>query len=129
MTDILVIDDDAVYGELTLQRLEATSHFAVFHLGPFGTVNIIRQLRPKLVILDINMPGLDGTRICDLIRKTRGLEHTQVLFHSSLDRSQLEPLVQAHGADGGLPKSASRNDFLSEVERLMHRGPNISPPR
>jgi DNA-binding response OmpR family regulator len=129
MTDILVIDDDAVYGELTLERLEATAYTAVFQLGPFGTVNAIRQLQPKLVILDINMPGLDGTRISELVRKTRGMEHTRVLFHSSLDQSQLEPLVREHGADGGLAKSASRNEFLSEVERLMRRGPRSLAPR
>ena len=129
MTDILVIDDDAVYGELTLERLESTRYSAVFHLGPFGSVNVIRQIQPKLVILDINMPGLDGTRIIELIRKTRGLELTRVLFHSSLDQRQLEPLVREHGADAGLHKSASRNAFVDCVEALMRRPPRSSLPR
>ena len=127
--DILVIDDDPVYGELTLERLEPTGYSAAFYLGPFGTVNMLRQIKPKLAILDVNMPGLDGTSILELIRKSPVPSSMRVMLHSSLDQRELEPLVVLHGADAALHKSASRAEFLALVEKLMrHSSPLSNPP-
>lgn len=128
--DILVIDDDPVYGELTLERLEPTGYSAAFYLGPFGTVNMLRQIRPRLAILDVNMPGLDGTGILDLLRKSPITSAMRVLLHSSLDQSELEPLIRLHGADAALHKSATRGEFIALVETLMrsNRRPSTMPP-
>lgn len=123
MTDILVIDDDAVYGALTIERLESTRWSAMFHLGPFGTVKVIRAVQPKLVILDINMPGLSGTGIADLIRRTKDLGDLRVMFHSSMDQKELETLAREHGADLALSKSSGLSDFLRGVDRLMQLPP------
>jgi CheY-like chemotaxis protein len=112
-----------VYGALTLERLEATRWSAEFYLGPFGSVKVIRQLKPKLVILDINMPGLSGTGIADLIRKTSDLTDLRVMFHSSMDQKELEALARAHGADLALSKSTGLSDFLRGVDRLMQLPP------
>lgn len=126
--DILVIDDDPVYGELTLERLEPTGYSAAFYLGPFGTVNMLRQIKPRLAILDVNMPGLDGTGILELIRKSPVPSAMRVMLHSSLDQSELEPLVALHGADAALHKSATRAEFIAVVERLMRSSRVSSRP-
>ncbi|MDB4973134.1 MAG: uncharacterized protein JWN48_1475 [Myxococcaceae bacterium] len=126
MTDILVIDDDPVYGELTLQRLEGTGFSTSFFLGPFGSVSIIRQVMPRLLILDINMPGLDGTSILDLVWKSRALTGMRVVLHSSLDQHELERMAERHGADLALIKSTPGELFVSQIVRLLGSGMRTS---
>jgi CheY-like chemotaxis protein len=129
MIDVLIIDDDEVYGELTLERFETTRWQAQFHKGPFGTMNVIRALSPRLVIMDVNMPGLDGTRITDLLRKTPGLGNVRILLHSSLDQRELSALAQLHQVDAVLPKSSSRETFLAQVEQLLLAPEKRTHPR
>lgn len=119
MIDVLIIDDDDLFGDLTLERFEGTRFRVKFHLGPFGTMNAIRAQQPKLVIMDVNMPGLDGTRISELMRKTPGLAHTRVLLYSSLDARELAALAETHQTDAVLPKSATREELLAKVESLL----------
>jgi CheY-like chemotaxis protein len=119
MIDILIIDDDAVFGELTLERFEGTPWSVEFHKGPFGTVNAIRAARPRLIVLDVNMPGLNGTGISEILRKTTGLAYTRVLLYSSLDRGEVEELARQCGADAALNKSATREALLAAASRLL----------
>ena len=57
---ILIIDDDAKH-LLTTQELLKNEGYDVFihHIG-FGATNIIKNLQPDLILLDMNMPGLPG---------------------------------------------------------------------
>ena len=119
MRDILVIDDDPVFGQLIMTRLELAGLSCALHLGPFGTMAAIRQVQPRVVILDVTMPGLDGTRISEMISKQRNLSEMKVLLYSSLSPSELEPLVTAHRAHASLNKSASQKQFIACVEDLM----------
>lgn len=119
MTDILVIDDDAAYGDLTVQRLESKGYTAVFYLGPFGAVNAIRQIAPTLVILDVNMPGLTGDGIAELLRKTRGLGDMRVMLHSSMSQGELDLLVAQGHAHAALHKTPRAEEFLALVDKLM----------
>ena len=76
MTDILIVDDDENFGQLTLERIETLSWSVAFHKGPFGTVNAIRTARPLLIIMDVNMPALDGVSIIEMLVKQRVVGET-----------------------------------------------------
>lgn len=119
MTDILIIDDDENFGQLTLDRIETLRWTVAFHKGPFGTVNAIRAARPRLIIMDVNMPALDGVSIFDLLVKQRVLGETKVLLMSSLDKRELEAIASAHQIHGSLPKSASRAELATKIEEMI----------
>jgi len=112
MTDVLIIDDDEVYGELSQERLEGHGWEVRFHHGPFGTVNAIRSLQPRVIVLDVN-------GISDILHKTPGLEEIRVLLHSSMDPRELERLGKLHGAHGSLSKSAPASELVQKVKALM----------
>ena len=119
MTDILIVDDDSTFGQLTLERIETMGYSAVFHQGPFGTMNAVRMARPKLVILDVNMPGLDGPQINSLLRARDGLGTTKVMLMSSIDQRELDTLAKQHGIDAALHKSAGRAELRTMIDRLL----------
>lgn len=119
MTDIMIIDDDEMFGILTRERLEETGWSVDFHFGPFGTLNALRTAAPRVAILDVNMPALSGTKLSEMVHKTRGLEQTKVMLMSSMDQRHLEHLARAHGADAALDKGATREQLIKALRRLL----------
>lgn len=119
MIDILIVDDDENFGQLTLERIETLSWSVAFHKGPFGTVNAIRAAKPLLIIMDVNMPGLDGASIYDLLRKQGVLRDTKVLLMSSLEKRELEAIAAAHDIHASLPKSATRAELALKINELI----------
>jgi DNA-binding NarL/FixJ family response regulator len=117
--DILLIDDDELFGLSLVDRLKNERWSVAFHQGPFGTVNAIRAAQPKLLILDLNMPGLEGTRIHELLKKRNDLSSTKVLLLSSTEAGELTRIANENGFDGALHKSASRAQLVEAIQKLI----------
>lgn len=118
MPKVLIIDDDEVFGELTRQRLEMAGFDVEFQHGAFGkNLHKMRTGEFDLVILDVNMPGLSGTKLLQLIRE--GRSPCKVLLCSSMDNTGLHVLAQDSGADAAISKSASRDVLLAKVGQMV----------
>ncbi|HTU58288.1 MAG TPA: response regulator [Polyangiales bacterium] len=117
--DVLLIDDDELFGLSLVDRLKNERWSVAFHHGPFGTVNAIRAAQPKLLILDLNMPGLEGTRIHELLKKRNELSQTKVLLLSSTEVGELTRIANENGFDGALHKSASRAQLVDAIRSLI----------
>jgi DNA-binding response OmpR family regulator len=119
VTAIVVIDDDDIYGELVQERLASAGYVTIFQHGPFGTINLIRRERPRLVITDVNMPAIRGDALCKLVQATPTLSHTKILFVSSMNENELARVAAEAGANACLPKSASVDELIATVKRLL----------
>jgi DNA-binding NarL/FixJ family response regulator len=117
--DVLLIDDDELFGLSLVDRLKNERWSIAFHHGPFGTVNAIRAAQPKLLILDLNMPGLEGTRIHELLKKRNDLSQIKVLLLSSTEAGELTRIANENGFDGALHKSASRAQLVEAIQTLI----------
>jgi DNA-binding response OmpR family regulator len=124
MTDVLIVDDDDVFGELLVERLAAAGIEAGLQHGPFGTLNRLRRDRPRVLIVDVNMPAISGREICDLVRRTVSVPNTKLLLMSSMDPAQLDAVRIEVGADGALSKSTGRAEFISLVRELLRAARN-----
>jgi DNA-binding response OmpR family regulator len=127
---VLVVDDDAVFGDLTLRRLERMDIDAKLNLGPTGVMYELLNGRFDAVIVDVQMPGISGPEVAQMIRSStsRGVK---ILFYSSLESVQLRRLAEAHGADGYLPKAATGKELeirLREVVGLRGMASLRVPP-
>lgn len=118
---VLIIDDDEVFGELTKQRLETAGLEVEFQHGAFGqNLHRMRTGHYELVVLDVNMPGLSGTKLCELIRE--GDSPCKILLCSSMDDATLLNLMSQHGADAAISKSATRVALLEKVNQMLGGG-------
>jgi len=116
MVDVLLIDDDPTFSELMKQRLEHEGFTVKVQAGALGgSLSAVRRGEYKLVILDINMPGLSGAGLCDLIRRENAA--LPIFFLSSMDIAELRPLATKHGATLALSKGASRDQVVAAVRR------------
>lgn len=102
--DILVVDDNPANLSLLHDMLESRG----FRVRPVPSgalaLDAVMSQRPDLILLDINMPKVDGAQFCRFVKRNSMFQAIKVLFCSGEDRSKVERLVAECGADGYILK-------------------------
>ncbi len=101
---ILVIDDDENLLTATRDLLENWGYRVYTHKRGFGSTVAIDLVKPDLVLLDINMPGLPGDRLAGLIKSFEATKNVPVVFYSSNDEDTLRKAVSDSKVTGYIPK-------------------------
>lgn len=94
---ILVIDDDTFYLEMAKSILGKDYTISVATSGEEGIAMALDQL-PDLILLDVQMPGMDGYDTCMQLKKNRTLRHIPILFVSARSEGEDEYKGLALGA-------------------------------
>ena len=76
-------------------------------------VDVALELRPDLVLLDVNLPDIDGFEVATRI--TADPQPPSVILTSSRDSTDFGPLVEKSGALGFVPKSELSGSALEEL--------------
>jgi DNA-binding NarL/FixJ family response regulator len=103
VTSILIVDDHPSFRATARLLLEAEGYDVVGE-APDGTsgISAAGALRPDVVLLDVNLPDLDGFAVAERISGAEGAP--AVVLVSSRDPSDYGPLVRASGARGFIAK-------------------------
>ena len=120
-TRILVVEDDPIILDLITTRLDIAGYDTYFARDGFEGLSRLHELRPSALILDINMPRLDGF---GLLRKMR-LEGINTPTMVLTARNQPDDVRQAItlGARDFLAKPFKDDQLLQRVGRLLRRAP------
>ena len=118
MEKILIVEDDKKLRE-ELQIFLNKSGYEVHVLDKFSdTINDIIKIAPDLLLLDINLPNLDGQYICKELRKISDLS---IIIITSRD-SELDELISLnYGADYFVSKPFNIHILLAKIEALLRR--------
>ncbi len=116
-----LVEDDPVTAGLVRHRLER-SGFVVDHHddGAEGLASILAD-PPNVVVLDVQLPSMDGFEILSRVREDPGAEHVPVLMFTSLGRQEHVQRGFALGADDYVTKPFSPTELLTRVLRLVRR--------
>jgi len=76
-------------------------------------VDVALELRPDLVLLDVNLPDIDGFEVATRI--TADAQPPAVILTSSRDSTDFGPLVEKSGARGFVPKSELSGAALEDL--------------
>ena len=82
---VLVVDDSPTVRKLVQINLEAEGYHVVTASDGVSAIKQIAQHEPWLILLDINMPRLDGYQLCSLIRKHKRTREIPVIMLSGKD--------------------------------------------
>ena len=118
MSRVLIIDDDATFGSRAVRCLERDGFSARFHQGPFGSLHAIRETLSDIVLVDIDMPRLDGGLLVKMVREAYGLGQTRIMLVGNRPEDQLAELASTVGAHGYVSKRAADADFLHRVQAM-----------
>lgn len=126
MYRVLIIDDDATFGGRAVRCLEGSGFSARFHQGPFGSLHAIRETGSDIVLVDIDMPRLDGGLLVKMVRDAYGLGQTRVVLVGNRPDDQLAELASTVGAHGYVSKRAGDVDFVRRIRKMAGAGPDQS---
>jgi len=124
---VLLVEDHVVVRESICQLLERESDLMVVGQAGDGeeAVELARQLKPDVVVMDIAMPKLNGIEATKLIKAHNPL--TAVLILTAYDYDQyIFPLLEV-GACGYLLKEVSGGELIEAI-RAVHRGESVLHP-
>lgn len=115
---ILIADDDPHIIDVVAFALEKAGMNTCTALDGNQTVEAFQSAAPDLIILDVNMPEMDGLDVCKVIRKT---SEVPILFLSSRDEEIDRVLGLEIGADDYLTKPFSPRELVARVKAILKR--------
>ncbi len=109
---VLIVDDSEIVARLLTEELAAKGFEIQYAPDAEKATSIIlkRATRPDLILLDINMPKVDGAQFCRFVKKNEMFKSIKVLFCSGEDKEKVQRLVAECGADGFIMK----DEFLGK---------------
>jgi CheY-like chemotaxis protein len=119
---ILIIDDDKEFRATTANVLQQIGGFTVEEV-PDSTraLDVIRQRKPDVVLLDIMMPKVDGLSICKTVKESADLKHIKVIVYTAkifeVDRKNALKL----GADAYLQKVIQSDKLIDTIRDVLKK--------
>jgi two-component system KDP operon response regulator KdpE len=122
---ILIVDDDHGLRELVRINLEHEGYTVVQSRDGHEGVVAVREHRPDVVVMDINMPEMDGIEACSRIR-----QFSQVPVLMLTARVQSRDVVTGldQGADDYIGKPFNMDELLARIRALLRRNPATHRP-
>src|SRR2546422_3939236 len=116
---ILVVDDDAANRELLQETLIAEGLEVVTAPDGRSSLEEFARLKPDLVLLDVNMPFLDGFEVCRRLKHNPDTRLTPVVLVTGLSATEDRVRGIKAGADGFLSKPVDHSELLAHVRSLL----------
>jgi CheY-like chemotaxis protein len=96
---VLVVEDnlDGVHSLVLLLR--DMGHQVDYAINGYAALELAKRLRPEVVLLDLNLPGLSGFEVCKRIRAMPELARMRVIAITAYDQDEYRDRSQAAGCD------------------------------
>lgn len=115
---LLVVEDDPSLAQWVKDYLESHHYQVTLLLSGAGAIDMIRDLKPDLVILDIMLPGKNGFDIC---KEARQFYQCPILMMTACNDEVDEVLCLELGADDYLIKPVRPRAMLARIQSLLRR--------
>lgn len=118
---ILVVDDVAVNRRLLARRLTAEGYAVETADNGVNALAKVASFAPDVVLLDVEMPQMDGLMVCRCLRADVGMRGLPVVFVTALEDAAAQRECLAAGGDAVLPKDVEAVTLLACVRSLLSR--------
>jgi CheY-like chemotaxis protein len=118
---VLVVEDDRDQAQVLVSHLAAAGHQTVLVESGEGVLHAARDAKPDVILLDVELPVVDGYTVCRLLKADRGLSPVPVVFMTT--RSHLDDRLAGLtlGADEFLTKPVDVRELLLRIRMLTER--------
>jgi DNA-binding NarL/FixJ family response regulator len=125
---VLAVDDQAFFRTVLRQLVSATSSLVIVGEADSGerAVELVRELQPDLVLMDVRMPGLGGIAATRRIKELRS--ETVVVLLSTTRPEDLRPEAEECSADEIVWKSDLGPTLLDDIWRRRRGEPRPATP-
>jgi len=114
---ILVVDDEEIVVDITKRKL-AQEGFGVIGVGDGeAALKVLREGPVDLIVLDVEMPRLNGYNFIAERKKIPGAEKAPVIVLTAYE--SMEPIFRRHGIQGYLTKPIKFQDLLMKIKEVL----------
>ena len=118
---ILVVDDEEDILEFLSYNLRAEGYNVIVADNGILAIELAKQQQPSLIILDVQMPDMDGIITCEKIREIPSLKETVVTFLTARSEDYSQIAGFEAGADDYITKPIRPKVLVSRVKALLKR--------
>ena len=119
---VLLIEDNEQNRYLATFLLEKRGYSVVPASDGISGIELGLRFQPKGILLDIQLPGLDGYEVARALRRNASLDKVPIIAVTSYAMAGDREKAMAAGCDGYIEKPIDPDTFVSEVERMLLRG-------
>lgn len=121
MYRILVVDDERNILELIRYNLEKEGYGVLLASDGSSAVEIARNEKPDLILLDVMLPDLDGLATCRLLRQNQATRKIPIIMISARGEELDKVLGLEMGADDYVTKPFSTRELLARIKARLRR--------
>jgi DNA-binding response OmpR family regulator len=117
---ILVIDDEWRLVAVLRERLDAAGFAVHATLSAEDGLHMAREHRPKIILVDICMAGVDGYEFCRRLRSDSEIAHTPIIALSAVAHDSARHAILDAGANCFISKPYDIKNLLQKIEILSN---------
>ena len=115
MARVLVIEDNAANMTLAVFLLQSAGHTVLSATDAEGGLRLARSEQPDLILMDIQLPGMDGLAATLLLKQDAATRAIPVIALTALAMKGDEERIRKAGCDGYIAKPMRYQEFLATI--------------
>lgn len=119
MATILIVEDNVTNMKLSSFLLESADYTVLTAINAEIGLTLAREGHPDLILMDIQLPGMDGLAATALLKADEATRGIPVIALTALAMKGDEERIRAAGCDGYIAKPLDYKDFLSVVKASL----------
>jgi len=122
MPNILIVEDNPILRNLLLQIVEPFEDLGVELITAANgeiALDKIRNERPKIVLLDVMMPKMDGFEVCDIVKKDFNLRDTYIIILTAKGQKTDRQKAKDLGVDYFVTKPFNPDELVSKLTEIL----------
>jgi two-component system cell cycle response regulator DivK len=116
MATVLIIEDNAGNMKLATFLLQSAGHTVLAAPDAEAGLSMARDEHPHLILMDIQLPGMDGLEATGLLKQTDSTHAIPVIALTALTMKGDEERIRAAGCNGYIVKPIRYKEFLTVIE-------------
>ena len=119
MATVLIIEDNPTNMKLSTFLLESADYTVLAATNAETGLTLAREGRPDLILMDIQLPGMDGLKATTVLKADVATRGIPVIALTALAMKGDEERILAAGCDGYIAKPLDYKDFLATIKAVL----------
>ena len=121
MAKVLIVEDNAANMTLATFLLQSAGHTVLSATDAEAGLTLARDEQPNLILMDIQLPGMDGLEATVLLKQDDATRAIPVIALTALAMKGDEERIRAAGCDGYIAKPMRYQEFLATIAAQLAR--------
>jgi two-component system cell cycle response regulator DivK len=121
MAKVLVVEDNPANMTLAVFLLGSVGHTVLSATNAEAGLTLARDEQPNLILMDIQLPGMDGLAATALLKASETTSGIPVIALTALAMKGDEERIRSAGCDGYIAKPMRYKEFLAAIAEQLER--------